>query len=187
MTKPFIMAAFIAVTPLLLSACASMKQPESVNYSKVRVVAKAPPPKVVGEQALLDPSSVVRDGQGVRFVALDGNQTARVSLDCTSHTGRLTENGVMTTFSLAFTPRFTKAGLEACGELPMPEQLTADQKRLLNPNPTAADYERALTDFNCGAFSRMTRGQKLDLIENAKTDPGIRQMIEPCLHKGAYQ
>lgn len=188
MTKPFNVAAFIAVTSLVLSACAGT--PQSANsrlLPQVRVVQEAPKPKIEGEQALLDPSSVVRDGRGVKFLALDGKLTARVTLDCPSRTGRFTENGQMVTFSLPDYPRITKAALEACGELPMPEQLTADQKRLVNPNPTKADYERAHTDFFCGSFAKMPLGQRLELIENAKTNPRIRQEIEPCMRGRGYQ
>ncbi|MGF6282245.1 hypothetical protein ABH908_000270 [Pseudomonas frederiksbergensis] len=168
--------------PLVLSACVGTSEPHSLRQAPVHVREVGPTtPKVVGEQVLLDPSSAVRDGRGVRFLALDGRQTLRVTLDCTSHNGRFTENGEMATFSLPFFPRLTKAALEACCELPMPEHLTTDQKLLVNQNPTQADYESAHTALFCGSFSRMSRGQQLALIENAKTDPGVRQKIEPCI------
>lgn len=199
MTKPFNFAALIAAAPLVLSACAGTNLRASFDQANAHSIIHTPvaptevparaslpvaqaSPKIKVEQVLLDPSSVVRNGRGTTFLALDGKQTARVHFDCPSHSGNFRENGVFETFSLDFVPRLTKAALEACGELPMPEPLTADQKRLVNPNPTKADYERAHTDFICGSFSGMPLDQQLNLIESAKTDPGIRKEIEPCVH-----
>lgn len=190
MTKPLLVA-LVAVAPLVLSACAGTKQPESDNRSKVRVVATAPPlPKIVGEQALLDPSSVTLDpyGHGKNFLALDGKVPARVTYDCKTRHGRLYEKGLMTPFMLNdyFPSRFTKAALEACGELPMPEPLTADQKALINAPPTEADKERANREWTCGNFAHMPYGQKMALIQDAQTNPRLREIIGPCIHAPGY-
>ncbi|WP_233884915.1 hypothetical protein [Paraburkholderia flagellata] len=181
--------AIVVAAPLVLGACAGTSLPMSAAPAPAPVQAHAPAPLPAahaaptfkGEQVLLDPSSVVRNGRGVYFLALDGKRTVRVNFDCPSHTGSYREDGVFRTFALDFEPRFKKASMEACGELPMPEPLPDAQKRLVNPNPTKADEERAHRDFFCGSFSAMPLGQKLDLIESAKTNPKLRKDIEPCM------
>ncbi|MBB4867177.1 hypothetical protein HNP46_006088 [Pseudomonas nitritireducens] len=198
MTKYLRMAAVVATAALILSGCAGSSMRADFDAANSRslihlpVAAAQTPvkaqqpgarsiPKIEGEQALLDPSSVVRSGNGVSFNALDGQKTARVTFNCPSRTGQLRENGLMQTFSLVFTPRLTKAALEACGELPMPEPLTAAQKKLINPNPTQADKDNANTAYFCGSFMSLPLDQKLALIDRAQSNPRLHKQLEPCM------
>lgn len=198
MYNPFKMSTLVATTALILGGCAGSSMRADFDAANSRSLVHLPVaaaqtplqvkqpaarsmPKIEGEQALLDPSSVVRNGNGVTFVALDGQKTARVTFNCPSRTGQLRENGQMQTFSLVFTPRLTKAALEACGDLPMPEPLTAAQKQLVNPNPTQADIENANTAYFCGSFMSLPLDQKLALIDRAQSNPRLHKQLEPCM------